>query len=109
LCGTAKAFEILTTGRWVEAEEAERIGIVNKVVPHSDLRSYTYDLARQYAKLPPLSIGHMKFLMYENLHTSLETGLALEHYAMGIAARSEDSKEGIKAWLEKREPTFQGK
>jgi len=109
LCGLAKAFEILTTGRWVEAEEAERIGIVNKVVPHAELRSYTYDLARQYAKLPPISIGHMKFLMYENLQLPLDSALAIEHYAMGVATHSKDSAEGIKAWLEKREPDFKGR
>ena len=51
----------------------------------------------------------MKFLMYENMKVPLETGLALEHYAMGVVERSEDSREGIKSWFEKREPVFRGR
>lgn len=109
LCGTGKAFEILTTGRLIDAEEAERIGIVNKVVPHAQLRTYTYDLAKQYTKLPPVSVGHIKFLMYENLLVPLESALAIEHYAMGVASGTEDSKEGVRAFVEKREPVFKGK
>ncbi len=83
--------------------EAERIGLVNKVVPHDDLMDSAKELAARIAKGPPITLGLTREAMYIESHVEYE--LKLVDLLMG----TEDFKEGMNAFLEKREPDFKGK
>lgn len=108
IVGLGKASEILYTGRWVEAEEAERIGLLNKLVPAEDLEKETMELARQLAKGAPIAIRMTKQLVKKGLETDCETTLQMAAGYQAIAVVSQDHKEGIAAWKEKREPVYRG-
>ncbi|MCK4243112.1 MAG: enoyl-CoA hydratase/isomerase family protein [Dehalococcoidia bacterium] len=110
LLGTAKACELMFTGDFVDAAEAERLGIVNKVVPHDELMNETMALAKKIASGPPLTIELIKRAIYKGFaETDLEHQLNFEMYLQRLAFATEDFKEGVTAFLEKREPKFQGK
>ncbi len=108
LAGQARAFEYAATGRDVPADEAERVGIVNRVVSPAELEKVTLDLARSFAGAPTRSIGLIKRTLNKSLSSDLASILEYEAYAQQIASESEDHKEGIKAFLEKRKPEFKG-
>ena len=102
------AFELLTTGRIIEAEEAARLGIFNKVVPHEQLREATLEYARWYAeKGPPLAIGATRTLIYTGLNQDYHTHLQMVELAEGNIGP--DRIEAMAAWVEKREAKFQYK
>lgn len=108
--GAAKALEIMWSGRSVDVLEAERIGIVSKVVPADDLMKETKALAAQLAKGPPIAIELIKRTVYTGLQTNnLASQLGYETYAAGVCVRTEDFAEGVKAFLEKREAEFKGR
>ena len=109
IVGLGKALEILYTGNWIDAKEAERIGLLNKLVPAKELERETMELARQLAKAPPISIRLTKQLVNKGLEADLETALQMAAAYQAIATTSEDHREGIAAWREKREPVFKGK
>ncbi len=109
LAGMAKAFEYAATGRDISAEEAERVGLVNKVVPPENLEDETMSIARQFAQAPTRAIGLIKRALNKALSSDLETILAYEAYFQQIASETEDHQEGIKSFLEKREVKFKGK
>jgi len=109
LIGPDKAFEMLTTGIMIDAKEAERIGLVTKVVPAEELMSTVNELAMKLAKGPALSIKLMKKALYQGLtHNDLKTQLAFESFAQGVCRQSEDHREGVRAFMEKREAQFKG-
>jgi len=109
LIGPDKAFEMLTTGIMIDAGEAERIGLVTRVVPDEELMATTRDIALKLAKGPALSIKLMKKAIYKGLvHNDLKTQLDFESFAQGICRQSEDHREGVRAFLEKREAQFKG-
>ena len=109
LVGVDKACEIIWTGDMIDAREAERIGLVTKVVPHDELEIATWELAEKLAKGPPLAIQRAKRAIYEGLKTDLETNLDLAWKLLRELRDTEDHREGAKAFVEKREPVFKGR
>ncbi len=109
LVGTARALELLWTADFVEAREAERLGIVNHVVPAAELRDYTYALAARIADGPQVPIRMIKRLVYQSLRLDLRTHLDLVSSHMAIARQTADHVEGVRAFKEKRPPRFQGR
>jgi 2-(1,2-epoxy-1,2-dihydrophenyl)acetyl-CoA isomerase len=103
LVGVARAMELFLTGRFIDAKEAERIGMINKVVPAEKLE------AESLARGPTLSYKMIKQSVYQGLTTDLETALRREGDCQAVCLTSEDCKEGLKAFLEKRKPEFKGK
>ncbi|MBF0278627.1 MAG: enoyl-CoA hydratase/isomerase family protein [SAR324 cluster bacterium] len=110
LVGAAKALELMWTGDFVDATEAERIGLVNRVVPAENLLKTTGEFALRMARGPSISIELHKRLTYEGLRAeSVQTQMANEDYARYVCRQTDDVKEGINSFLEKREPIFKGR
>lgn len=109
LVGMAKAFEYSALGQDIGAVEAERVGLVNKVVPAGELESTTMELARQLAKAPTRAIGLIKRTLNKSLTSDLDSLLDYEAVIQEIASQTEDHKEGVKAFLEKRPAQFKGR
>jgi len=109
LVGKGIAMELVLGGKMIDAQEALAIGLVNSVVPQSDLVSTCEALAREMIANAPLALEYSIRAINEGLDKSLPEGLLLEAELFGNACSSEDSKEGTKAFLEKRKANFQGK
>ena len=109
LVGPAKARELYFTGDLIDAREAERIGLVNRVVPDDQLASETRALAERMAKGPPIALARMKQNMNLGLVSDYSTLLDAEAEGMIMTATTEDNREAVKAFLEKRPPTFHGR
>ena len=109
LVGLAKAYELILTGDIIDAREAERIGLVNRVVPHEQLEAVTKELATKLAKQPPLAIRLAKEGIRRGLKLPLHSLLSFHGPAVLFLAGTEDHIEGAKAFTEKREPVFKGK
>ncbi|MFZ5924029.1 MAG: enoyl-CoA hydratase/isomerase family protein [Bacillota bacterium] len=108
LVGPAVAKELLFTGSTIDAQEALRIGLVNRVVPHSELMNACFDLARTILSKAPVAVGLAKRAVDEGMQVQLEEGLELEARYFGDACATEDMREGVQAFLEKRKPQFTG-
>ncbi len=109
LVGIHRAKELLMTGRMIDAEEADKIGLVNRVVPLDRLMEEATDFARELVSGPPMAIRWTKLtsnrILWQTYHSVMEFGLAMEDMTMG----SEDNKEAAKAFVERRTPTFVGR
>ena len=109
LVGTAKAFEYAATGKDIDAFEAEKVGLVNKVVPHAELEKETYALAEKLTQGAPKAIGIIKRTLNKSLTMTFDELLAYEAMMQEVAAKTDDHKEGLAAFIEKRPPKFTGK
>ena len=107
--GLGKALEYLYTGDFIEAAEAEKLGVLNRLVPSGELEKETMALARKIADGPPISIRLMKLQVYKGLGMDLETALQLAAACETITLTSEDHREGVTAFREKRPARFQGR
>ncbi len=106
--GESLAKELLFTGKTVNAEEAMTIGIVNKIFPHESLMESTLKTAEKIASMGKVSLRAAKETTGAAYDIDIETGARFENDAFAICMTSEDSKEGTKAFLEKRKPAFKG-
>ena len=110
LVGMAKACELVLTGRVISAQEAERIGLVNMVVPHDELMKATREFAAEIAQNPPLAVGLAKAALYRGLDAEdIGAHMDYENYTQNALMGTEDFQEGINSFFEKREPVFRGK
>lgn len=109
LVGSSKAFELSTMGSRIKGKEAYEIGLVNKVVPLSELDAAVKEYTDFYANAPTKAIGMMKKMLNRAGNSSLNEMLDYEAYCQEIAGSTEDYKEGVNAFLEKRKPNFTGK
>ncbi len=107
--GKYKAMEMILTGKSISADEAFRIGLVNHVVPLESLMEEAKKIATDIASKPPISIRSAKEAILRAQDTTLEVGLEFERKAFYMLFATEDGKEGMKAFLEKRKPNFKGK
>jgi enoyl-CoA hydratase/carnithine racemase len=109
LVGAAKALELLWTADFIEAPEAHRLGIVQRVVPDAQLKEATYALARQIADGPQIPVRMIKRLVYQSLKLDLRTHLDLVSSHMSIVRQTADHAEGVAAFKEKRAAKFSGR
>lgn len=109
LVGRERAAELLFTGRVIDAGEAERIGLVSRVVPHDDLLPAARDLATEIAANPPLAVQRLKRGLREALDPDWRELGAWVSTSLAELFRTEDHREGVAAFLEKRPPTFHGR
>lgn len=108
LVGSARAAEMMFTGDPVDAATAERMGVVNRVVPAEKLAEEASALAQRLAKAAPIALALAKRALNRTFQMNLEQGLDYEAQLQSIAGRSADHKEGVAAFVEKRPPTFTG-
>jgi 2-(1,2-epoxy-1,2-dihydrophenyl)acetyl-CoA isomerase len=110
LAGISNALHILWTGDIIKADEAQRMGFVNYVVPPDRLMQSAREYALKLARGPSLSIEMIKRMVYTSLkNDSVHTQMGVESYMQQVCYESEDVVEGIKSFLEKRPPQFKGK
>ncbi|MDH3251746.1 MAG: enoyl-CoA hydratase-related protein [Ignavibacteria bacterium] len=109
LVGLSRAFEYAATGRDIDAAEAERVGLVNRVAAPGELEEITMGLARDLADGPTRAIGLIKRTLNKSLKSDLDELLAYEAQIQQVASETADHREGVTAFLEKRKPRFQGK
>jgi len=108
LIGTARALEMLLTGDPVDAEEAERIGLVNRVFDDENLMSEVYAFARKLADGPQLAIRLTKRAVYQGLRMDLLSSLDMVSSHIGVMSTTNDHREAVAAFVEKRSPQFTG-
>jgi enoyl-CoA hydratase len=109
LVGRGRALELLLAGEPIAAAEAYRIGLVNAVVPQSELLNYSRGWLAKVLANAPVAVALAMEAVDAGLDTGLEDGLRLEAVSFGLCAATEDCREGTRAFLEKRKPAFAGK
>ncbi len=109
LVGPARAKDLILTGRRVGAAEALNLGLVNRVVPLAAVVDAAVELASQITANAPLAVAAAKHAVDLGLDLNLDAGLALEHQQYEVVLKSEDRLEGLRAFLEKRAPRYQGR
>ncbi|MBC8358296.1 MAG: enoyl-CoA hydratase/isomerase family protein [Candidatus Aminicenantes bacterium] len=109
LIGLGRAMELILTGDFIDAQEAFRIGLVNKVFPLEELMEKVMELAQKIASRPPLAVRYAKEAVNRSQEGDTASGFALESYLHALSCTTEDKKEGVSAFLEKRKGKFKGK
>jgi enoyl-CoA hydratase len=107
--GRGLAYELVTSGRRIKAEEAARIGLVNRVLPQAELMGEALKVAEAIAKNAPLAVQAALEAVTRGSEIGLEDGLRLESSFFGVLASTQDMHEGLKAFLEKRPPQYHAK
>jgi enoyl-CoA hydratase len=109
MVGRTKAKELVFTGKMIDAKTAEQLGLVNMVVPADKFREMVRQYASELATKAPVALKVAKAVINKGADISLDSALALEREGFGVVASSEDLKEGVSAFTEKRKPAFKGK
>jgi enoyl-CoA hydratase len=109
LVGKAKAMELILTGAPIPAQDAARIGLVNRVVTSGQLMAAARDLANQLAKQPPVAVQYIINAVNKGLEMPFAEACVFEATLFGLLAATDDMREGTRAFLEKRKPVFTGK
>ncbi|HTY66136.1 MAG TPA: crotonase/enoyl-CoA hydratase family protein [Alphaproteobacteria bacterium] len=109
LIGRKRALRMILTAEPISAAEAKEVGLVNEVVPHPRLLDEALALARKIAAMPPLAVAACLGSVTRGLNLSIDEGLAVEAGYFAQMAATADTREGIKAWLERRDPVFEGR
>ncbi|MFC2167922.1 enoyl-CoA hydratase/isomerase family protein [Acidobacteriota bacterium] len=109
IVGLGRAMEMVLSGDFIDAQEAYRTGLANRVVPHEELMDKTLELANKIASRPPLAVQFAKEAVNRSLGSGNESGYALESYLHALSCTTEDKNEGVSAFLEKRKGQFKGK
>jgi len=110
LIGASKAFELMLTGRFVLADEAERIGLVSRVVPDGQVVEAALEIADQIVANSPFGVWMTKEVMWANLEiSSMQAAIDLENRTQILTTFTEDMPEAMRAFLEKREPDFKNR
>lgn len=107
--GKARAMEMVLTGKFISAEEAMQIGLINKIIPVESYLEEALKLASEIAQMPPIAVQLAKESVLKSFETSLEEGLAYERKNFYMLFSSLDQKEGMKAFIEKRKAEFRGR
>ena len=107
--GVAKAKELLFSGRMITAAEAEKIGLVNAVYPAEELMNATMEMAKSFTKNAPVAIKYVKASVDRGMQMDIDGGIALENELYAMCFATEDCKEGLSAFLEKRPAEFKNK
>jgi 2-(1,2-epoxy-1,2-dihydrophenyl)acetyl-CoA isomerase len=107
--GMAKACELIFTGDLIEAPEALRLGLVSRVVAPEELMPAVLELARKIAAGPPVAVRLAKRALYHNADCDLRQALEFETFAQNICQDTDDAREGVRAFVEKRAPVFRGR
>ena len=107
--GIPKAAELVFTGDFLEADDAYRLGMLNKLVPEEDLEATTMEMARKIADGPPVALRLSKLMLYKALNMDLETAMQMSAALETITLTSEDHSEGVAAFKDKRKPSYQGR
>lgn len=108
LIGKGKAKELIYTARRIDAQEAEKIGLVEHVVPYEELEEKAMSIANEIAKNGPLAVQQAKFAIDKGLDVDLQTGLSIEQKAYEVIIPTKDRLEGLAAFKEKRPPVYRG-
>jgi enoyl-CoA hydratase/carnithine racemase len=109
LVGYAKAAELIFSGEIIDAQEAYKLGMVNKIVPHDQLLEEVSTMAERMAKNAPIPIAFAKRGLQNFNQWNLAQALDYESYVLSVTLKTEDIKEGFTAFLQKREPNFKGR
>ncbi|MEM2925825.1 MAG: enoyl-CoA hydratase-related protein [Halobacteria archaeon] len=107
--GIGKAKELIYTGNRIDAREAERIGLVNKVVPLEKLMQVAREIGNKIASNAPLAVKYAKEAINEGVYKSITSGFKLEVELFGKCFAAEDQKEGMLAYLQRRKAQFKGR
>lgn len=109
LVGRGKAMEMILTGEVIDAQEAYRIGLVNRVIKPDELMGVTMDVARGMASRGPIALRYAKEAIYKGMDQTLEQGLRLEADLYFLLQTTSDRTEGVTAFREKKTPRFEGR
>ena len=107
--GKFQAMKMLLTGKPISGRDAFAMGLASEVVPDADVQKVALDLAITIAAMPPLAVMQIKEVVHAGMDVPLDTALMLERKAFQLLFDSEDQKEGMRAFLEKRKPKYAGK
>jgi len=107
--GLTRAKDLIFTGRTIDAREAERMGMINRVVASEALQEETRKMALELAGGPTMAMGIAKRLLNQSYESGFDTLLRLENSHQALLRLTEDHREGVRAFFEKRKPVFKGR